>query len=99
MRMCVGRSRPTLRGVAMTVAMTPEHVASLQDEVRSLARERDAVILAHSYQVPEIQDTDFVGDSLALSRQAAHSDAGASGPAHAICARVSSGYCATHGVT
>ena len=75
MRMCVGRSRRTLGRVAMTVAMTPEHVAHLQDEVRSLARERDAVILAHNYQVPEIQDVaDFVGDSLALSRQAAHSD-------------------------
>ena len=75
MRMCVGRSRRTLGRVAMTVALTPEHVAHLQDEVRSLARERDAVILAHNYQVPEIQDVaDFVGDSLALSRQAAHSD-------------------------
>jgi quinolinate synthase len=45
-------------------------------EVRRLARERDAVILAHNYQVPWIQDVaDFVGDSLALSRQAADSPA------------------------
>ncbi|MGZ4397682.1 MAG: quinolinate synthase NadA, partial [Gaiellaceae bacterium] len=44
----------------------------LQEEVRALARERDAVILAHNYQVPEVQDVaDFVGDSLGLSRQAA----------------------------
>ena len=51
-------------------------VASLQAEVRALARERDAVILAHNYQLPEIQDVaDYVGDSLGLSRQAASSPA------------------------
>jgi quinolinate synthase len=45
-------------------------------EVRRLAAERDAVILAHNYQVPEIQDiADHTGDSLALSRIAARSDA------------------------
>jgi len=47
-----------------------------RDEVRRLARRRDAVLLAHNYQVPEIQDiADHVGDSLALSRLAAESDA------------------------
>ena len=46
-----------------------------RDEVRELARQRDAVILAHNYQVPEIQDiADHVGDSLALSRVAANVD-------------------------
>jgi len=51
-------------------------VAGLQGEVRALAKERDAVILAHNYQLPEIQDVaDYVGDSLGLSRQAAASQA------------------------
>jgi quinolinate synthase len=51
-------------------------VRHLQAEVRSLAEERDAVILAHNYQLPEIQDVaDYVGDSLGLSQQAAAADA------------------------
>ncbi len=49
-----------------------EHIPALKREVRELAGQRDAVILAHNYQVPEVQDVaDFVGDSLGLSRQAA----------------------------
>jgi quinolinate synthase len=47
-----------------------------RDEVRGLARERDAVVLAHNYQEPAIQDVaDHVGDSLELSRIAATTDA------------------------
>ena len=53
-----------------------ENIPALQDEVRALARERGAVILAHNYQLPEIQDVaDYVGDSLGLSQQAADADA------------------------
>jgi quinolinate synthase len=51
-------------------------VATLHDEVRALARERNAVLLAHNYQLPEVQDAaDVVGDSLGLARQAAATDA------------------------
>jgi len=47
-----------------------------RDEVRRLAEQRNAVILAHNYQLPEIQDiADHTGDSLALSRIAAGADA------------------------
>ena len=57
-------------------ALSQDEIAELSAEVRELARVRDAVILAHNYQLPEIQDVaDFVGDSLALSRQAADTDA------------------------
>jgi quinolinate synthase len=49
-----------------------ENIPALQDEVRALAAERGAVILAHNYQLPEIQDVaDYVGDSLGLSQRAA----------------------------
>ncbi|SOC46263.1 quinolinate synthetase [Blastococcus aggregatus] len=55
---------------------TPDQWQDWRDEVRRLAREKDVVILAHNYQAPEIQDVaDHVGDSLALSRLAAASEA------------------------
>jgi quinolinate synthase len=51
-------------------------ISAWQAEVRRLAERRDAVILAHNYQVPEIQDVaHYTGDSLALSRIAAECDA------------------------
>jgi quinolinate synthase len=66
---------PTLAPAARP-ALDPDQIARLQEEVRALAQERNAVILAHNYQVPEVQDVaDFVGDSLGLSRKAAATDA------------------------
>jgi quinolinate synthase len=58
--------------------MTTVELTSLHEEVRALAAKRGAVILAHNYQVPDVQDVaDFVGDSLGLSREAAKTDADA----------------------
>ncbi|MBI5600500.1 MAG: quinolinate synthase NadA [Gemmatimonadetes bacterium] len=50
--------------------------AALVEEIRTLAGRRRAVILAHNYERPEVQDlADYVGDSLGLSREAARTDA------------------------
>src|SRR3954451_12560647 len=81
-------SIPDQRGRNMTVKTAPsgvaiqlpmaadEDVRALQHEVRELAQRRNAVILAHNYQVPEVQDVaDYVGDSLGLSQQAARAGA------------------------
>jgi quinolinate synthase len=60
---------------AVDAPLMLENIPALQEEVRVLAAERGAVILAHNYQLPEIQDiAHFVGDSLGLSRQAAQAD-------------------------
>ena len=46
-----------------------DEIALLQAEIKDLARDRNAVILAHNYERAEVQDVaDFVGDSLGLSR-------------------------------
>ncbi len=60
----------------MAEKLEPATIEQLSAEIRELADRRDAVILAHNYEVPEIQDVaDFTGDSLGLSRQAAATDA------------------------
>ena len=49
---------------------------NLSEQIRTLCQEKNAIIMAHYYQRPEIQDVaDFVGDSLALAQQAAKTDA------------------------
>src|ERR687894_2679508 len=59
-------------GALMEAPLALEDIPALQREVRALAEERNAVILAHNYQVPEVQSVaDYVGDSLGLSQKAA----------------------------
>jgi quinolinate synthase len=66
------QSKPDGLGNGHGAPIAIEDVPTMQEEVRDLARQRGAVILAHNYQLPEVQDVaDFVGDSLGLSRQAA----------------------------
>ncbi len=68
---------PTIQPISPD-ALSPAEIAALSEEVRALAAERNAVILAHNYQLPEVQDVaDHMGDSLGLSREAAATDADA----------------------
>src|SRR4029077_16562532 len=63
-RLADGTDHATRRGI------------DLAEELLELKQKRNAVVLAHNYQVPELQDiADFVGDSLGLSYQAAKTDA------------------------
>ncbi|HEY1522885.1 MAG TPA: quinolinate synthase NadA [Solirubrobacteraceae bacterium] len=60
---------------ALHAPLMLENIPALQQEIRALAAERDTLILAHNYQLPEVQDAaHYVGDSLGLSQQAAAAD-------------------------
>jgi quinolinate synthase len=70
------RELPTINEPVPMLDLDTQEVEEMSREVRELARERDAVILAHNYQVPEVQEVaDYTGDSLGLSRRAAESSA------------------------
>jgi quinolinate synthase len=60
----------------MSTSPLPDPLSPLAAEIKAIARDRNAVILAHNYERAEVQDVaDFVGDSLGLSREAAKTDA------------------------
>src|SRR5437764_12493640 len=63
-------------GATVDAPLILEDIPALKREVRELAAAQNAVILAHNYQVPEVQQVaDYVGDSLGLSQQAAKAGA------------------------
>src|SRR5688500_17243857 len=75
-------SRGGIRTLPASIQPSPETmqatdtITRIHGEIRELARQRNAVILAHNYERPEVQDVaDYVGDSLGLSREAAKTDA------------------------
>ncbi len=69
-------SRKGCRGMVLENKRGSGPMNDLQSRIRDMVRERNAVILAHNYQIPEVQDVaDMCGDSLDLSMRAASTDA------------------------
>jgi len=67
---------PVLQASDVPPPLDPAEIETLSAEIRELAARRNAIILAHNYELPEIQDVaDYIGDSLGLSRQAEAADA------------------------
>jgi quinolinate synthase len=67
---------PVLQASDVPPPLDPELIKELSVEIRELAEERNAIILAHNYELPEVQDVaDYIGDSLGLSREAEKADA------------------------
>lgn len=67
---------PVLQASDVPPPLDPVEIKELSAEIRELATEREAIILAHNYELPEVQDVaDYIGDSLGLSRKAEAADA------------------------
>ena len=67
---------PVLQASDVPPPLDPAEITELSAEIRELAAQRNAVILAHNYELPEVQDVaDYIGDSLGLSRKAEAADA------------------------